>query len=106
MSNTLARCACLLLCLSSLAAPRAASARVASTTLGNLASTSRAIAVVHVDAVREVGGLEIATATVVRPLAGLQQGQRFAFLAQGTRACDSSDAVPDETVLLFVEEPE
>lgn len=82
-----------------------ASAKVASTSLEELARDASATAIAHVDQVKEIEGVRVALATVTEPLGGLHQGQRFAFVAQGTWTCDSSTAVPGETVLLFLQQP-
>src|SRR5262245_43244244 len=75
-----------------------ASAKVANTTLEELAKGARTMAVAHVDRITQIGGAKVALATVIEPLGGLQKGQPFAFLAEPTWTCDSSEAVAGETV--------
>jgi hypothetical protein len=87
------------------AAPRGARGEVASTTLQKLSAQAKAIAIARVDKVQGIGGVRVATATVLRPLKGMRAQQRFAFLAQGTWTCDESYATAGETVLIFLEDP-
>jgi hypothetical protein len=77
-------------------------AEVASTTLQKLTAQADAIAVARVTSVELIGGVRVASASVIRSLKGLHANQRFAFLAQGTWTCDASYAVSGETVLIFL----
>jgi hypothetical protein len=52
--------------------------------------------------VEVVEGIRIARVRIMGPLKQCRVGQRFAFLAERTWACDISDAVPDESALLML----
>jgi hypothetical protein len=87
------------------AGAKEASCRVGSTTLQRLTAQADAAAVARVDRVEQIGGVRVATATVLRPLKGLHGHQRFAFLADHTWVCDVTEALLNETVLLFLNKP-
>jgi hypothetical protein len=79
-----------------------ASAKRMELTLEDLARQSQVIVSARVDSVAEIGGVKVAEATVLRPIAGWKAGTKLTFLAHRTWTCDSSHAVGGETVLLFL----
>jgi len=82
--------------------PDAARGEVAPTTLEKMTGRADAIAVARVDRIISVNGVRVALAAVFLPLKELPVGQRFAFIAQPTWACDDSTARQGEIVLLFL----
>ncbi len=93
-----------LLMASVLAVP--AQARVARTTLVDLARNADAIVIARVEGVPSFDGLPVARAVPTRVLKGnLGQGPLH-FVAGPTWSCDMSTAVRGETVLLFLNRAE
>jgi len=97
------RAAIAALVATALAFPVSADGKVATPTLAHLKKRAEAIALVHVDAIHEIGGLAFAEGTVVKGYRGLKKDQRIVYLADRTWVCDISKAKLDETVVLFLE---
>lgn len=87
-----------------------ANAKVGSTTLESISRAADVIAVAQVEQIRIIGsgnqGKRVAVAKVLHSLKGVKAGQKVAFLAQPTWACDLSRAVAGETVMLFLSKPD
>lgn len=82
-----------------------AEAKVDTQPLDELARTSTVIAVVRVDRLVTVADVTVAQATVLRPLKGTLAGERVAFVARPTWACDVSGASRGETAFVLLEKP-
>jgi hypothetical protein len=78
-------------------------ATVGATDLKTLTQDSVAIVVAKVEDVRLVGEANVAFATVLSTFKNMQVGQKFAFVAERTWTCDTSEAFKGETILLFLE---
>jgi len=77
--------------------------RVRHIKLSELIKNSDLILIVHVSAVSMQGGLRIATILPARVFKGTSPGRQASFLIEKTWACDASDAVAGEDIILFLE---
>jgi len=81
-------------------------ARVGSMSMEEMVQGSTAIGIVTVDRIEMLGGMKVASATVIRPFKGVRAKQKLFFVAQPTWTCDTSEAVEGERTLLLLKPTE
>ncbi|MCH7905607.1 MAG: hypothetical protein IH944_13710 [Armatimonadetes bacterium] len=87
-----------------LVVPVSASNRVPKTNFESITRSSQVIVVADVTQIVDRSGVRVAVARVVRGLKGAAPNESIEFVAEGTWACDVSNAVIGERVLLFLRE--
>lgn len=77
-------------------------ARVGPASLADMSNGSNYITLAHVESVKSINGVKIASVLTEKVFKGRFTNSRFYVLAEPTWQCDISEAIPGERVLLFL----